>query len=229
VPKTKSKDISPRGFCFVLKTNHKSLDRHSLTQNPVKQLKNFVNLPSKTSRSETMRLSLQLIACFFLFKSFASVQAFEGEGFAWYNDAAKPNACDLNEGSIVNAAVETAFQTAEGKKAETTTWTLASYSFDMDRNRQLRQGGRDLACGCSAWCCNRCKNTPYLCYGACAGCFRRRELTDAVGDIAVQPRRELPNINYQAVCESTVRDFYKNPKIGKSCSRAVKNAICEIH
>jgi hypothetical protein len=172
-----------------------------------------------------MRLSLQLIASLFLFKSFASVQAFEGEGFVWYNDAAKPNACNLNEGNIVNAAVEAAFAKAEG---ETTSWTLASYGA-IDMNRQLRQSARELQCGCSEWCCTRCTNMPYLCYGACAGCLRRRELTDAVGDIAVQPRRELQNINYQAVCESTVRDFYKNREVGNSCSRSLKYAFCEIH
>ncbi len=69
-------------------------------------------------RSETMRLSLQLIA-----SCFASVQAFDGVGFVWYNEKAKPTACNVNEGSMVNAAIENAFATAEGNGADTTSWT----------------------------------------------------------------------------------------------------------
>jgi hypothetical protein len=113
-----------------------------------------------------MRISLTLIASFFFFfKSFASGNIIVG--YVWFNNNAGPSDCDLVDAGIVDEAVDEALE--EAGITEARSWAIGSSSYS--HGRSLRGDGRELVC--SSWCINRCKSTPYMCYGVCTGCMTR--------------------------------------------------------
>jgi hypothetical protein len=183
-----------------------------------------------------MRLSLPLIASFFFFfKSFASGNSIAG--YVWFNDHAGPNDCDLDDAGIVDDAVDDALK--EKGVTEATSWLIGSSSYSHVRSssythgrssfynhgRSLRGDGRELSC--TAWCSNRCRQIPYMCYGVCAGCKKRDLGSNYHDEERFYVQETQPD--YKSICETAVRTQATNDGISDTCQAALVSADCDVH
>jgi hypothetical protein len=139
-----------------------------------------------------MRLSLTLIPTFFFLKSFASG---EQTTFSWFNENAVLGDCTPTDVAKIDNDVELMFYNMLGHPVYDWVPGLS----------------------CTQFCNNRCKNTPYMCYGGCSGCGRRT-LTSV--DRELYSEEQLENQCTQVVRAST--------GISSSCALAVEDAWCDV-